>query len=39
VQAGQDDLANLLVVLTSATCVAVLLLAGRIAPMRIPGRS
>ena len=39
VQAGQDDLANLLVLLTSATCIAVLLLAGRIAPTRIPGRS
>jgi molybdate transport system permease protein len=39
VQAGQDDVANLLVLLTSATCIAVLLLAGRIAPMRVPGRS
>ncbi|MEO7114533.1 MAG: molybdate ABC transporter permease subunit [Caldimonas sp.] len=39
VQAGQDDLANGLVLLTSVTCVAVLLLAGRIAPSRIPGRS
>jgi molybdate transport system permease protein len=39
VQAGQDDLANLLVLLTSVTCVAVLLLAGRVAPSRIPGRS
>ena len=39
VQAGQDDLANLLVLLTSATCIAVLLIAGRIAPTRIPGRS
>jgi molybdate transport system permease protein len=39
VQAGQDELANLLVLLTSVTCVAVLLLAGRIAPARIPGRS
>jgi molybdate transport system permease protein len=39
VQAGQDDLANLLVLLTSLTCVAVLLLAGRLAPARIPGRS
>ncbi len=39
VQAGQDDLANLLVLLTSVTCVAVLLLAGRLAPSRIPGRS
>jgi molybdate transport system permease protein len=39
VQAGQDGLANLLVLLTSVTCVAVLLLAGRVAPSRIPGRS
>jgi molybdate transport system permease protein len=39
VQAGQDDLANLLVLITSVTCVAVLLLAGRLAPARIPGRS
>ena len=39
VQAGQDDLANRLVLLTSVTCVAVLLLAGRLAPSRIPGRS
>jgi molybdate transport system permease protein len=39
VQAGQDELANLLVLLTSVACVVVLLLAGRLAPMRIPGRS
>ena len=39
VQAGQDDLANGLVLLTSVTCIAVLLLAGRLAPSRIPGRS
>ena len=39
VQAGQDDLANLLVLITSVSCVAVLLLAGRLAPARIPGRS
>ncbi len=39
VQAGQDGLANVLVLLTSVTCVAVLLLAGRLAPSRIPGRS
>ena len=39
VQAGQDDLANALVLLTSVTCVVVLLIAGRIAPARIPGRS
>jgi molybdate transport system permease protein len=39
VQAGQDDLANLLVLLTSASCVVVLLLAGRLAPVRIAGRA
>ncbi len=39
VQAGQDDLANTLVLVTSATCIVVLLLAGRLAPRRIPGRS
>ena len=39
VQAGQDDLANLLVLITSLTCVAILLAAGRLAPSRIPGRS
>jgi molybdate transport system permease protein len=38
VQAGQDDLANLLVLLTSTTCVVVLLVAGRFAPVRIAGR-
>jgi molybdate transport system permease protein len=32
VQAGQDDTANFLVVLTSVVCVAVLLGAGRLAP-------
>lgn len=35
VQAGQDDVANLLVGITSLTCVAVLLLAGRLAPTRV----
>ncbi|MEP6964813.1 MAG: molybdate ABC transporter permease subunit [Polaromonas sp.] len=35
VQAGQDDLANMLVLVTSAVCVAVLLAAGRLAPGRI----
>ncbi|MFZ6758643.1 molybdate ABC transporter permease subunit [Undibacterium sp. Ji50W] len=35
VQAGQDDVANTLVLLTSAVCIAVLLLAGRLAPGRI----
>jgi len=38
VQAGQDGLANLLVALTSTTCIVVLLLAGRITPPRIAGR-
>ena len=35
VQAGQDSLANTLVVITSATCVVALLLAGRLAPFRV----
>lgn len=39
VQAGQDDLANGLVLLTSVTCMAVLLLAGRLAAVRVSGRS
>ena len=39
VQAGQDELANGLVLLTSLTCVAILLLAGRLAPARMPGRT
>ncbi len=39
VQAGQDELANGLVLLTSVTCIAVLLLAARISPARVPGRS
>ena len=39
VQAGQDDLANLLVLMTSVTCVVVLLLAGRLAPLRLASRS
>ncbi|UGQ47888.1 molybdate ABC transporter permease subunit [Massilia endophytica] len=34
VQAGQDDTANLLVLVTSVTCIAVLLLANRLAPAR-----
>lgn len=33
VQAGQDELANTLVLITSAACVIVLLLAGRLAPV------
>ena len=32
VQAGQDDTANLLVIIASLTCMALLLLAGRLAP-------
>jgi molybdate transport system permease protein len=39
VQAGQDDLANLLVLMTSVACVVVLLLAGRLAPLRLANRS
>ena len=38
VQAGQDDTANLLVIITSLTCMAVLLLAGRLAPGHSPHR-
>jgi molybdate transport system permease protein len=34
VQAGQDDIANTLVLITSAVCIAVLLTAGRLAPGR-----
>jgi len=34
VQAGQDDTANFLVAVTSLTCIAVLLAAGRLAPGR-----
>jgi molybdate transport system permease protein len=34
VQAGQDSVANALVVITSVTCVIVLLAAGRLAPFR-----
>lgn len=38
VQAGQDDVANLLVLITSLTCIVVLLAAGRLAPGRVnPG--
>ena len=39
VQAGQDDAANVLVVITSITCIAVLLSAGRLAPGRVAPRS
>lgn len=38
VQAGQDDTANALVLITSATCVAVLLAANWLAPGRIANR-
>jgi molybdate transport system permease protein len=38
VQAGQDDTANLLVLLTSIVCITVLLTAGRLAPGRLAGR-
>ena len=35
VQAGQDDVANLLVLITSVVCVAVLLAVGELAPGRV----
>ena len=38
VQAGQDDVANTLVLITSAVCIVVLLAAGRLAPGRIAYR-
>ena len=38
VQAGQDDVANFLVAITSITCIAVLLAAGRLVPGRVPQR-
>ena len=38
VQAGQDDVANFLVLVTSAVCVVALLVAGWLAPGRIPNR-
>lgn len=38
VQAGQDDTANFLVLITSITCIAVLLAAGRLVPGRVPQR-
>jgi len=34
-QAGQDELANTLVLITSVLCIAMLLAAGRVAPRRI----
>ena len=39
VQAGQDDTANFLVAVTSLTCIAVLLGAGRLAPGRVAQRA
>lgn len=39
VQAGQDDTAHFLVAVTSLTCLAVLLSAGRLAPGRVAVRS
>ncbi|MFN6996611.1 MAG: molybdate ABC transporter permease subunit [Aquincola tertiaricarbonis] len=38
VQAGRDDAANFLVAVTSLTCIAVLLAAGRLLPGRLPLR-
>jgi molybdate transport system permease protein len=39
VQAGQDDVANTLVIVISVVCVVILLLADRLAPGRIAGQS
>ena len=39
VQAGQDEIANTLVLITSLVCVVVLLSAGRLAPGRVAHRS
>jgi molybdate transport system permease protein len=39
VQAGQDATANFLVAVTSVTCIAVLLAAGRLAPGRVAARA
>jgi molybdate transport system permease protein len=38
VQAGQDNVANFLVLVTSVTCIAVLLAAGRLVPGRVAGQ-
>jgi molybdate transport system permease protein len=38
VQAGQDDTANFLVMVTSLVCMAVLLSAGRLVPGRVAAR-
>jgi molybdate transport system permease protein len=37
VQAGQDDTANLLVIITSLTCIIVLVAANRLVPNRTQG--
>jgi molybdate transport system permease protein len=39
VQAGQDDVANFLVLLTSVVCMSVLLVSGRLAPGRVISRN
>ena len=39
VQSGQDATANMLVGITSLTCIAVLLAVGRVAPGRVAARS
>ncbi len=39
VQAGKDDTANMLVVITSIVCVVVLLTASRLAPGRVSERA
>ena len=36
VQAGEDDVANMLVLVISVVCIAVLLTAGKLAPGRVP---
>ncbi len=38
VQAGRDDTANILVLITSVVCIAVLMTAGRLAPGRVANR-
>jgi molybdate transport system permease protein len=39
VQAGRDDVANFLVMVTSIVCITVLLAAGKLAPGTVPGRA
>jgi molybdate transport system permease protein len=39
VQAGRDDTANFLVMVTSIVCITVLLAAGKLAPGTVPGRA